>query len=204
MPSRSRSTTQSKSRTTKKEAVPIQLNSYVKDEISRLSEQHGLTSQFLEEFALFVIENHKKKEPKPAKIKPLTLAQLKDVIYKHFHVKSTPELKNSGSFKMAIDGMDSLNLAKKEGWEILYRKFIGILPGEENQQGYGCINGINIFNYFRPWQVFGLDPSVATPQDIKIAYRDLSKIYHPDNSETGDPKIFDAITIMYKSISAEA
>lgn len=105
---------------------------------------------------------------------------------------------------MAIDGMDSLNLAKKEGWEILYRKFIGILPGEENQQGYGCINGINIFNYFRPWQVFGLDPSVATPQDIKIAYRDLSKIYHPDNSETGDPKIFDAITIMYKSISAEA
>jgi hypothetical protein len=204
MPSRSRSTTPSKPRTTKRQPVPIQLNSYIKGEISRLSEQHGLTSHFLEEFALFVIENHNKKEPKPAKIKPLTLAQLKDAIYGHFHVKSTPELKKSGSFKMATDGMDDLNLSKKEGWEVLYRKFVGILPGEENQQGYGCINGINIFNYFRPWQVFGLDPSVATPQDVKTAYRDLSRIYHPDNPETGDPKIFDAITIMYKSISAEA
>ncbi|MBD2141968.1 hypothetical protein H6F39_11455 [Anabaena sp. FACHB-1250] len=26
---------------------------------------------------------------------------------------------------------------------MLYRKFVGILSGGENQQGYGCINGIN-------------------------------------------------------------
>ena len=92
----------------------------------------------------------------------------------------------------------------KEGWEKLYRKFIGILPGEENQQGYGCINGINIFNYFKPWQVFDLDPQNATNKDIKNAYHRLSKIYHPDVPETGDAAIFDCLTIMYKSISAEA
>ncbi|HEY9302594.1 MAG TPA: J domain-containing protein, partial [Phormidium sp.] len=117
---------------------------------------------------------------------------------------NTTELKKSGAFKMATDGMDGLNLSVKEGWKKLYRKFIGILPEEENQQGYGCINGINIFNYFKPWQVFGLDPQTATQQDIRNAYHRLSKIYHPDAPETSDAVIFDCLTIMYKSISAEA
>ncbi len=102
---------------------------------------------------------------------------------------------------MAIDGMDDLNLSAKAGWEQLYRKFIGCLPDEENQQGHGCINGINIFNYFKPWRVFGLDPQIATSQDIKNAYYSLSKIYHPDVPITGDAAIFDRLTIMYKSIS---
>lgn len=198
MPRASKPKTQSKSEITKKEPKTIQLNSYIKGEISRIIAKNNLSSQSLEDFAIFVINNYQKK------VKPLTLTQLKDAIYQHFKVKSTPDLKKSGSFKMATDGMDDLNLGKKEGWEVLYRKFVGILPGEENQQGYGCINGINIFNYFKPWQVFGLDPASATLQDIKDSYRNLSKIYHPDNSETGDPKIFDAITIMYKSISAKA
>jgi len=105
---------------------------------------------------------------------------------------------------MATDGMDTLNLSVKDGWEKLYRKFVGILPGEENQQGYGCINGINVFNYFKPWQVFDLDPQTATTQDIKNAYYRLSKIYHPDVPETGDAAIFDSLSVMYKSISAEA
>ena len=40
---------------------------------------------------------------------------------------------------MATDGMDKLDLRLKSTWEILYRKFVGIIPGEENQQEYGCI-----------------------------------------------------------------
>ncbi|MBD2255644.1 DnaJ domain-containing protein [Nostoc parmelioides FACHB-3921] len=167
---------------------------------------HGVSASVFENFAHFVIDNYKKKDStiKPSKVKPLTLAQLKAAIYQHFSVKNTTELKKSGAFKMATDGMDTLNLSLKEGWETLYRKFVGILPGEENQQGYGCINGINIFNYFKPWQVFDLDPKNATNKDIKDAYYKLSKIYHPDVPETGDAAIFDCLTIMYKSISAEA
>ncbi|MEN9252543.1 MAG: DnaJ domain-containing protein [Thermostichales cyanobacterium BF4_bins_65] len=178
----------------------VGLNSYLRNEIHRLAQLYHLESNVLENFAYFVIENYKKKEPK---VKPLTITELKKAIYKHFSVTSTAELRKSGAFKMATDGMEPINLSTKDGWEKLYRKFIGILPGEENQQGYGCINGINIFNYFRPWEVFGLDPKVATPQDIKDAYRRLSKIYHPDVQGTGDAAIFDRLTIMYKSISAE-
>ncbi|MBW4487690.1 MAG: molecular chaperone DnaJ [Trichocoleus desertorum ATA4-8-CV12] len=174
--------------------------------MSRLAEIHGVSTTALEEFTCFVIANHQKQEPvtERTKVKPLTLAQLKAAIYQHFSVKDTTELKKSGAFRMATDGMDNLNLGAKDGWEKLYRKFIGILPGEENQQGYGCINGINVFNYFKPWQVFALDPKTATHKDIQNAYHQLSKIYHPDNSKTGDAAIFNRLTIMYKSISAEA
>lgn len=188
-----------------KASKPVVLNSYLQNEISRLAEIHGVSTLVFEEFADFVINNYKKKDSviKPPKVKPLTLNQIKTAIYQHFSVKNTTELKKSGAFKMATDGID-LNLSLKDGWEKLYRKFIGILPGEENQQGYGCINGINIFNYFKPWLVFDLDPQNATPQDIKNAYHKLSKIYHPDVPDTGDAAIFDGLTIMYKSISAEA
>jgi hypothetical protein len=189
--------------TSKTASTKIVLNQFLKDEIARLSENQDVSASLLEDFAVFVIQNHKKKSPRPKPPKPLTLAKLKEAIYQHFGVKNTTELKKSGGFKMATDGMDDLNLSVREGWERLYRKFIGILPDEENQDGYGCINGINIFNYFRPWQVFGLDPATATPEQIKTAYRNLSKVYHPDMS-TGDARIFERINIMYKSISAEA
>lgn len=186
--------------------TPVVLNSYLQNKITQLAETYSLSASVLENFAHFVIENYKKKEPttKPPKVKPLTLAQLKTAIYQYFSVKNTIELKKSGAFKMATDGMEIPNLSVREGWEKLYRKFVGILPGEENQQGHGCINGINVFNYFKPWQVFNLDPQTATTQDIKSSYYRLSKIYHPDVPETGDAAIFDCITIMYKSICAEA
>lgn len=182
------------------------LNSLLQNEIARLSELHGVNTSVFEEFAQFVITNHKKKDQavKPVKVKPLTLSQLKTAIYQHFSVKNTTELKKSGAFKMATDGMDALDLGVKEGWKKLYRKFVGILPGEEDQKGYGCINGINVFQYFKPWQVFELNPQTATQQDIKNAYHRLSKIYHPDVAGTGDAAMFDCLTVMYKSISAEA
>jgi hypothetical protein len=183
-----------------------QINSFIQHEITRIIELSSVDRSVLEEFALFVIDNHKKKEPvvKPLKVKPLPLAQIKSAIYEYFSVKNTTELKKSGAFNMAIDGMDDLNLTVKDGWEKLYRNLIGILPNEENQQGDGCINGINIFNYFKPWRVFDLDGKVATAQDIKNAYYELSKIYHPDVPSTGNAAIFDRLTTMYKSISAQA
>ncbi len=177
----------------------LTLNKQVQEEIYRLSQNNKISSNLLEHFAYFVIETV---EPKKKK-KSLSVNDFKKAIYHRFNVNNTQELKKSGAFKMATDGMEKLDFRLKSTWKMLYRKFIGILPDEENQEGYGCINGINIFNYFKPWQVFNLDPKTATKEDVKNAYYQLAKIYHPDNLATGDRAIFEQLEIMYKSILAK-
>jgi DnaJ domain len=201
MATKAKASTPSSKKSSSSHVAKTTLNEFLNTEIHRLSSLHSIDPKSLEDFAYFVIEHHKKKDKKP---KALTLAQLKAAIYQYFSVKNTTELKRSGSFKLATDGMDGLNLGVKDAWEKLYRKFVGIMPGEENQQGYGCINGIDIFAYFKPWQAFGLEAQAASAEDIKKAYRDLSKIYHPDVPNTGDAQIFDRLTHMYKSITAKA
>lgn len=174
----------------------------VQEEITKLSQKSQKSETFSK--AQELTENYdrilKTPSEKPSKIQPLKLQDLKEAIYKHFGVKNTDDLKKSERFKMATDGMDELNFSQKQTWEILYRKWIDILPNETNEQGYGCINGIDIFKYFRPWQVFNLDSKTATQDDIKTAFRQLSKIYHPDNQETGDRKIFERLTQMSNSL----
>ncbi|QPN68476.1 molecular chaperone DnaJ [Synechococcus sp. CBW1006] len=160
-----------------------------------------ISQNVLEEFARYVIANHNKKEP------TLTTAAIKKAVYDHFGVgekRTVANLRKSSRFLMETEGMEIPALSSSEGWKALYREFIGYLPSEEYQAGYGCINGVNIFQYFKPWRVFGLDPEKATQQDKKDAYYRLSKIYHPDNKETGDGRIFDLINNMYASITAEA
>ncbi len=180
--------------------APLVLNQQVQEEILRLSRVSQVDAKLLEEFAYLIIETSKLKNK--VTNKSLKINELKQAIYHRFNVQNTQELRKSGAFRMATDGMDKLDLRLKSTWQMLYRKFIGILPEEKNQQGYGCINGIDIFNYFKPWQVFGLDPKTATKDNLKQAYYQLSKIYHPDNAATGDRTIFERIDLMYKSISA--
>lgn len=175
----------------------------IEAEIQRLSLEYGYDESILQTFALFVLtkEPAKSKAPKPEKVKKLTLTQVKQAIYSHFGISDTKELKKSGAFQLASSGIGKVNLSTKEDWEQLYRKLIGILPGEENEAGYGCINGINIFKYDMPWKAFGLEPKVNSTEDIKASYRNLSKIYHPDNPDTGDAKVFARLTIFYKSLT---
>ncbi|MBD1821463.1 molecular chaperone DnaJ [Cyanobacteria bacterium FACHB-DQ100] len=177
------------------------MNELIQNEIARIVELQGIDSIVLEEFAQFVVENCKKKLPKKPSKKSLTLTQLKLAVYQHFNVADTSTLKKSGAFQMATNGMEKLELGKKEGWEILYRKFIGVLPEEENETGYGCVNGISIFKYDLPWRAFGLNSQTASTDDVKSAYRELSKIYHPDIPETGNAEVFSRLTIFYKSLT---
>ncbi len=165
---------------------------------SQKSETHSKAQELTEKYDRIL----KTSSEKLSKNKQLKIQDLKEAIYEHFGVKNTDDLKKSERFKMATDGMDKLNFAEKQTWEILYRKWIYILPDETNEEGYGCINGIDIFKYFRPWQVFNLDSKTATQDDIKTAFRQLSKIYHPDNQETGDRKIFERLTQMSNSLIA--
>jgi hypothetical protein len=188
----------------KKVITPI-----VEAEIQRLSSLHGYSLTILTEFADFVLNPPKAaKTAKPSKVgksdagkvaKALSLPQLKKAIFENFQVSDLAALKKSGSFQMLTSGLGKLELSKKEGWELIYRKAIGILPGEDLETGEGCINGINIFKYDMPWKAFGLDSKKHTTSDVKIAYRDLCKIYHPDKP-TGNAAIFDRLTVFYKSL----
>ncbi len=175
------------------------LNSTILNEIASLSHLESIDARLLEQFALFVLKNQRTKRHKS-----LSMNQLKDAVFAHFEVKNTTALRQSGAFKMATDGMDKLNLRLKVSWETLYRQFVGVLPGEGSEVGDTCINGIDIFKYFRPWKVFGLDAKTASDEDIKQAYRGLSKQYHPDNRESGNSRMFDRINSMYQSILAGA
>jgi len=174
--------------------MATKLTRKVESEIQRLVKEYNYSESVLKDFALFVLQ----KPINPTK--PLTLPQLKQAVYQHFEVKDTTGLKKSGGFKMATSSMGKLDLSKKAGWEQLYRKFVGILPGEEHEQGYGCVNGINIFKYDLPWKAFGLDPKTSTTEEVKSAYRSLSKIYHPDGSD-GDAQIFERLNVFYKSLT---
>lgn len=188
-------------------ASKAKLNSFVLAEISRVLSLQEITQGTLEEFARFVVANYRRKESKPVKQKALKSADIKAAVYDYFGIgdrRTATVLRKNSRFLMETEGMDLPPLSSVDGWKSLYREFVGYLPGEESQTGYGCINGVNIFQYFRPWRVFGLDPASASPQDIKNSYYALSKIYHPDNGESGDAKIFDLIKNMYASISAEA
>jgi hypothetical protein len=183
----------------------VVLNDLVRFEISKISQVHGVESSVLEDFAQFVIDNYRKKAPKPKVVKPpkvkrLTLAELKSAVLSYFKVEDAKALKQSAEFVMSTNGMD-IKLTGKEGWETLHRKFIGILPGEEGETGEGCINGINIFKYTMPWRTLGLDPKTATTEDVKTAYRNLSKIYHPDVPGTGNVRIFERLTVFYNSLT---
>ncbi len=184
------------------------LNKLIQDEIAHLTELNHISSETLEKFAIFVIENHKKapkatktSKSRTTKPKPLTTTQLKEAVYQKFGVADTKGLKQCSAFQLATSGMENLNLSKKEDWEVIYRKTIGILPGEDQEEGFGCINGINIFKYDLPWRAFSLNPQQATDEDVKTAYRNLSKVYHPDNRDTGNAEIFDRLTTFYKSLT---
>lgn len=132
--------------------------------------------------------------------KELKIKDLKKAIHNYFNVSNTQELKQLKNFEMATDGIGKLDFRTKETWKKLYRKWIGILPDERDEHHYGCINGIDIFKYSRPWEIFNLDPKTSGPEDIKKAFRKLSKIYHPDIPKTGDRKIFERLTQMYNSV----
>lgn len=175
----------------------MKIDSFIDHEAKRLSQKYDIPDEILKNFARAAI--CRVKPPKQA-----TINQLKKAIYKYFKVSSTDKLKKSEAFQMAIDGMGKLNLGKKASWEKLYREFIGVLPHEEWELGHGCINGVNIFKYSLPWRVFGLDPKTSTDEDVKIAYRELSKFYHPDNPDTGNAEIFDRINLFYRTLTASA
>lgn len=129
----------------------------------------------------------------------LTLAQLKSEVFKVFGCESAKELRESSEFNLAMAGR-SFDLKTKADWQRLYREWVGVPQAERNRSGKTCINGIDVLENFRPWHVFGLEPSKATADDIKDAFRRLVKEHHPDVG--GDPRVMERLQKMRDSLLA--
>lgn len=94
-----------------------------------------------------------------------------------------------------------LNASKRDTWERYYREWVALPPDEQDEeQGYGVINGIDIFKNFRPWEVFGVDNKTGDRDAVLTAYRRLCLKYHPDSG--GDSAVFQQLTKMKDSLMA--
>jgi hypothetical protein len=138
---------------------------------------------------------HGKPFPEPV----LTLTQLKSEVCRVFGCENAKELRQSSEFNLAMAGR-SFNLKTKADWQKLYREWVGVPQAERNRSGATCINGIDVLENFRPWHVFGLEPSTATSDDIKEAFRRLAKEHHPDVG--GDPRVMERLQKMRDSLLA--
>lgn len=138
MPKKAASTKPKTTRATSREETKPDPQGAIAAEIQRLSDTYGISKELLENFARFVV---RQLQPPPR----LSVKELQKAIYNHFGVKNAAELRKSASFKLATSGMGKLSLSNIDDLERIYRQHIGILPNEEGEEGYGCINGINIF-----------------------------------------------------------
>lgn len=164
----------------------------VQRRISEILAAGSLDATTLLAFAEFI---HGKPFPEPS----LSLAQLKAEVCKVFDCKDAKELRQSSEFNLAMGGR-TFDLKTKADWQKLYREWVGVPQAERNRSGATCINGIDVLENFRPWHVFGLEPSNATADDIKDAFRRLAKEHHPDAG--GDPRVMERLQKMRDSLLA--
>ena len=139
------------------------------------------------------------KAAKQAKQKALTATAMRKAVLDKFDCKTVTELRKNKTFSMAFTG-EKVGLKTTEDWRRQYRKWIAVPEDERGQKGPTCINGIDVLENFRPWHVFGLDSSTATPEQIKESYRQLVKTHHPDMG--GDARVFERLQKMRDSLIA--
>lgn len=187
MPSRSAKKQSSSSSTRKKLD-----RSAVQQRIAELLADGSPDAAALLAFAEFI---HGKPFPEPV----LSLTQLKREVCQVFGCTTATELRKSKEFTMAMAGR-TFDLKTKADWQKLYREWVGVPQAERNRSGATCINGIDVLENFRPWHVFGLEPTTASADDIKEAFRRLAKEHHPDVG--GDPRVMERLQKMRDSLLA--
>jgi hypothetical protein len=174
---------------------PRGIDSFIEKRIKNYCLTHGCPEQGLREIVQLALS--------PSAATALGSMALKDIkaavalSWKHNTYQSLSKDKNWKAYHQGT----GMNASKRETWEKYYREWVSLPDDEQNEpQGYGVINGIDIFKNFRPWEVFGVDNKTGGREDILKAYRRLSMKYHPDSG--GDPAIFQQLTTMKDSLMA--
>ena len=137
--------------------------------------------------------------PKRPKPKSFTVAQAKKAVLEKFNCSTITELRKNKTFSMAFAG-EKVSLKSASDWRIQYRKWVGVPDDERNLTSPSCINGIDIFENFRPWHVFDLTADTASEEDVKSSFRKLAKVHHPDAG--GDARVFERLQKMRDSLLA--
>lgn len=109
------------------------------------------------------------------------------------------ELRKNKTFTMSMTG-ENIRLKTKDDWIKLYRRWVSVPESDRSKTGPTCINGIDVLENLRPWHVFGLDPKIATAEDVKSSFRELVKSHHPDAG--GDERVFCKLQKMRDSVLA--
>ena len=164
----------------------------VKAKIHEIVRAHGYDEQILLGFAEFVNGGTFKA------IEP-SMQDLKNAVITAFDCSSYKELKKNSTFELFVQE-HNLKMNRKASWLKAYRKFVGLPDNERNAIGNTSINGVDVMRNFLPWKVFALDPRTATSEDIKSAFNQLAKEYHPDHGGSAD--VFEKLKTMRDSLLA--
>lgn len=121
----------------------------------------------------------------PSCVGEMSLAQIKEKIAMAWGQSSYAELQKDKEWRL-YHKSTKMNGRLRETWLVYYREWVKLPDDELNlSDGNNVVNGINIFQNFRPWEVFALDKKTASADDVKKAFRMLSIKFHPDTSSNG-------------------
>jgi hypothetical protein len=162
----------------------------VRAKIRELSKGHGYDEQVLLTFAQFINAG----EFKP--VEP-SMQEMKQAVIESFGCSSYQDLKKNSGFTLFVQD-HALNMNNKVAWLKAYRKFVGLPDSERDAIGDTSINGVDVLRNFLPWKVFALNPQSATAEDVKSAFNELAKIYHPDRG--GNAEVFNQLKLMRDSL----
>ena len=146
--------------------------------IQTISDQYNCPRKALEELVNLAL--------KPTEgniLSSMSINQIKEKVAMGWGKHSYKELKNDKDWKN-YHKSSGLNGSLRKTWETYYREWVNLPRDEQNlPAGENVVNGIDIFQNFRPWEVFNLDRQTATTEDVRSAFRRLSMRFHPDTAK---------------------